>query len=135
MNNVVLQGNLASDPVSKDVTFGNKSTKVVRFTVAASENYKKADGTFGEDTQFVDCEAWDAGAVSIAKNWKKGDPVLVSGKIKKEVWEKDGQKHSRQTVRVSNFKKFARYQKTEETVTEPQQEEVGVQGGGEEIPF
>jgi single-strand DNA-binding protein len=129
MNKVVLQGNLASDPVSKQVG----QTSVTTFTIAVSEGYKKANGEFAEDTQFIDCEAWDSGGKSIADKWSKGDPVLVEGKLKKDVWEKDGAKHSRTKVRVSNFKRFARFQKQEaqdSQVTEP----VAV-SGGEDIPF
>ncbi len=131
MNKVILQGNLASDPVVREVN----GTQVVNFTVAASDSYKKADGTFTDDAQFVDCEAWDSGAKAIGNNWYKGDPVLVEGKLKKDVWEKDGVKHSRIKVRVTNFKKFARFQKSE--TTEAQQEGANVGAGlpDDEIPF
>src|SRR5690606_23068140 len=112
-----------SDPTLREVG----SSQVVSFTVAVSDSYRKADGEYADSTQFIDCEAWDSAAKSIANNWYKGDPVLVEGKLRKDVWEKDGTKHSRQKVRVLNFKKFARYSKSEEP-------EVPV-GNGEEIPF
>jgi single-strand DNA-binding protein len=132
MNNVVLQGNLAADPVSKQVN----NTTVVNFTIAASENYKKQDGSFAEDTQFIDCEAWDSGAQSIANNWYKGDPVLVQGKLKKEVWEQDGAKRSRVKVRVTNFRKFARFQKSEVAPEgQVEGENAGVGAPDDEIPF
>lgn len=130
MNNVFLQGNLAADPISRAVG----QSKVVVFTIAVSDRYKKQNGDWSDDTQFLDCEAWDSAANTIEQYWRKGDPVLVEGKLRKEIWEKDGVKQSRQKVRVQRFQKFSRAQKTEQVVEEPQVETSNV-GGGEDIPF
>ena len=108
MNLVVLKGNLARDPESREVTSNGRLTTVVNFTIAVSRHFKKADGTKDKDTTFIACEAWDTGAETIAKYVKKGDPILVNGSLKTETWEKDGQKHSRTKVRVQNFDKLYR---------------------------
>ncbi len=138
MNQVNLQGNLAADPVVRDVN----ATQVANFTIAVSDRYKKNDGTYAEDTQFIDCEAWDSAAKAIANNWYKGDPVLVEGKVKKDVWEdkETKKKQSRMKVRVTNFRKFARFQKneTQEQGQEGGQVEGANAGAGapdDEIPF
>jgi len=102
MNKVILLGNLTADPEVKVVNSG-KQTTVANFTLAVSRVYTKANGERDKDTTFVSCEAWDTGAETIGQYCKKGDPLLVEGSLKMEQWEKDGQKHSRLKVRVSNF--------------------------------
>ena len=152
MNDVKLKGNLARDPDVKEVAGANGTTKVANFTVATTRYFKKGDGSRGSDTTFVPCEAWDTGAESIQKLLKKGTPVLLSGSLKVESWEKDGQKHSRMKVRVKTFEKLysspESYQNTTtneegntqstetpaETPTEQAPEPVVV-GGGEDVPF
>ncbi len=108
VNLVVLHGNLTRDPELKSISTG---TSVVNFGIAVSRYYKKADGSKGQDTVFIDCEAWDTGAELVEKLLKKGDGVIVEGSLKMDQWEKDGQKHSKLKVRVNNFTKIARQEK------------------------
>lgn len=103
MNVVILKGNLAQDP---EIRVINSGTKVANFTVAVSRFFKKRDGTKDKETIFVPCEAWDTGAETIGKYFAKGDPVLIEGSMKMDSWEKDGVKHSRMKIRVSNFEKL-----------------------------
>lgn len=108
MNHVVLKGNLTADPEVKEVTAGERQTKVANFRVAVSRYFKRQDGTRDKDTTFIACEAWDTGAESIGNLLHKGDPVLLEGSLKSESWEQDGQPRSRLKVRVANFEKLNR---------------------------
>ena len=143
MNKVILKGNLTRDPELKDVTVRSNETTVATFTLAVSDYYKKANGETVQDTEFIDCEAWDTGAVTIGKILHKGDPVLLEGKWKTEKWEdKDGNKRSRSKVRISSFDKLARYSKPENgneaETSDTEQEDpelVSVGTDGEDIPF
>lgn len=135
MNIVVLKGNLTRDPEVRDVPLGDKSTTVANFTVAVSRYYKKANGERGQDTEFIDCEAWDTGAVTAGKILSKGDPVLIEGSLKVDTWEdkESGQKRSRTRVRVSNFDKLARFTKQESE--KPESQELVEVTNGQDIPF
>jgi single-strand DNA-binding protein len=106
MNLVILRGNLARDPELRTVGTAGRSTSVVNFTIATSREFTKNNGDTDKVTTFVQCEAWDSGAESIAANFKKGDLVMVEGSLRNDSWEKDGQKHSTMKVRVNNFAKL-----------------------------
>lgn len=108
MNMVVLKGNLARDPELRSVGSGDKQTSVVNFTVAVSREFTKSDGEKDKITSFIQCEAWDSGAETIAETLKKGDLVFVEGSLRNDSWEKDGVKHSTLKVRVNNFAKIIR---------------------------
>ncbi len=134
MNKVFLSGNLTRDPESKVVG----TTTVVNFTVASNRRFKKKDGTFGEETDFFSCEAWDSGAERIAANFTKGSKILIEGSLKEDSWEQDGQKRSRVKIRVDRFENLSP-RKSERPVDE---QPVGVgadaeggDGEGGDIPF
>lgn len=133
MNKVFLKGNLTRDPELKEVALGERVCSVVNFTLAVSRFYKKSNGETDQTTEFIDCEAWDTGANLVSKILKKGDPVLIEGSLKTDKWEKDGVKHSRVKVRVTNFDKLARFVKQDEQPKEQEQEVVV--NDGEDIPF
>lgn len=111
MNIVMLRGNLARDPELRRV--GEKNTAVVNFTLATSREFTKADGTQDKVTSFIQCEAWDTAAETIASSIKKGDLVMVEGSLRNDSWEKDGVKHSTLKVRVNNFAKIIKTKRTD----------------------
>jgi len=113
MNIVILRGNLARDPELRTVGSGDKQTSVVNFTIATSREFTKANGTQDKITSFIQCEAWDSGAETIASSFKKGDLVMVEGSLRNDSWEKDGVKHSTIKVRVNNFGKIIKTKKTQ----------------------
>lgn len=118
MNITLLKGNLARDPDLRSVNTGGKQTSVVNFTIAVSREYTKASGEKDKITSFINCEAWDSGAETIAESLKKGDLVLVEGSLRNDNWEKDGVKHSSLKVRVNNFSKITRLSKKRTVETE-----------------
>lgn len=123
MNIVILRGNLARDPELRKVTIGSKETSVVNFTVATSREFIKADGTKDKATSFVQCEAWDSGALAIDTTFAKGDLVMIEGTLRNDSWEKDGVKHNTYKVRVNNFGKITKIKKTMVSNSEENTEE------------
>ena len=104
MNIVHLSGALIKPPELKEIPNGSRTIKVVNFVIASSRRFKKKDGVADEETTFVNCEAWDSGAETIAKWFDKGDNIIIHGSLKNERWEdKDGNKRSRDKIRVSSF--------------------------------
>lgn len=112
MNIVLLKGNLARDPELRVVNPNGKSTSVVNFTIAVNREYVKSSGEKDRITSFINCEAWDSGAETIASSLKKGDLVMVEGSLRNDSWEKDGVKHSTLKVRVNNFSPIAKFTKS-----------------------
>lgn len=98
-NLVFLKGRLTRDVELKDVG----STQVAVFSLAVNRSFKKRDGTWAEETAFVNCEAWDSGAKTLQSDFKKGDGLAIEGELKQDSWEKDGKKMSQLKVRVNHF--------------------------------
>lgn len=121
MNITLLKGNLARDPELRSVNTGGKQTSVVNFTIAVSREYTKASGEKDKITSFINCEAWDSGAETIAESLRKGDLVLVEGSLRNDSWEKDGVKHSSLKVRVNNFSKITRLAKKKNVEVESEE--------------
>ena len=90
MNQVQLLGNLARDA---ELRFTQNGKAVATFTVAATNTY--VDSTTNEtkeQTAFINCVAWGKTGEAVS-NCKKGDRLLVNGRIQTRSYEdSNGQK-------------------------------------------
>jgi single-strand DNA-binding protein len=81
--------------VGSDVDFRNNSAPVASFRLASTPRERRgtewADGT----TTWLTVKAFYALAEHLAASVKKGDPVVVVGKLRTVTWEKDGVTQSR----------------------------------------
>ncbi len=72
----------------------------VRFGLAVDDSYKKASGETVKQTVFLDVN-WNVfGPNGKAALLTKGTPVIVSGRLKQESWEKDGKTNTKITVQA-----------------------------------
>lgn len=94
LNQTNLQGRITKDPELKQTKTGKK---VCSFTVAVDKRGKDAG------TNFIDCVAWEGRGETISKYFKKGSPILVTGRLDQQTWEKDGMKRSKLMVIVDDF--------------------------------
>jgi single-strand DNA-binding protein len=88
-NQVTLVGRAGKDPEVKAIPSGQM---VGSFSLAVSETWKGKDGKQQERTDWVKIEAWGKLAELIGQYVKKGSEVLVTGRLRIEEAEKDGQK-------------------------------------------
>lgn len=79
MNTVNLIGRLTKDPELKYTNNGKGNT---RFTLAVQRNK--------DETDFINCVAWEKTAENIAEYFKKGSQIAVQGAIRTGNYEKDG---------------------------------------------
>jgi len=87
-NKVVLIGNLARDP---EVRYTVDKRAWARFSVAVGYSWKDKNGEFQEGVDFVPVVVWGQQAEFCERYLKKGNLVLVEGKIKVRAYEaKDG---------------------------------------------
>ena len=99
-NKVFLMGNLTRDIETRQAG----STTVANIGLAVNRRFKKQDGQAGEETTFVDCEAWGRTAETMAQYLEKGRPVFIEGRLKLDQWQdKQGQNRSKLKVVVENF--------------------------------
>jgi single-strand DNA-binding protein len=94
LNTVSLTGRLVRDPV---VRCGESGHPWGVFTIASNFHYKNKAGDFQEDAAFVPCKAFGRAAETLAKH-KKGDMVIVTGRLRTESWEKEGKTQSQLTL-------------------------------------
>ena len=104
MNSCSFVGRLAQDPE----LFTVNGTHVVKFTLAINEYRRSKDGNKTKQVDYLDFEAWDSGATTIAKYCKRGDELAVSTSARQHKWsDADGNRHSLIKFRVNSFNLFS----------------------------
>ncbi len=101
-NKVILMGNLTRDVEMRTTPSGQS---VANFSLAVSRSWKGQDGQSQEQTSFINCVAWGKPGEIIAQYVKKGDALLVSGRLDQRSWDdkESGQKRSTIEVNVEDF--------------------------------
>lgn len=100
-NKVILMGNLTRDIEMRTTPSGQT---VANFSLAVSRSWKGQDGQTQEQTSFINCVAWGKPGEIIAQYVKKGDPLLVSGRLDQRSYDdKDGNKRQAVEVNVEDF--------------------------------
>ena len=90
MNIIAISGRLARDPELRTTPNGKP---VVEFTVAVDRPGVK------DQTDFIDCVAWEKKAEFVARYFKRGKRIEVSGVLTTRSYEKNGAKRKRTEVR------------------------------------
>ncbi len=94
LNKAILIGNLGADPEVRSTSNGGR---VATFSLATSRQWKGADGTRQEKTQWHRVVCWNASRgqqlADLAERYcKKGERVYVEGEIEYRTWQdKEGQ--------------------------------------------
>lgn len=81
MNLICIDGRLTKDPTIEEV--GNNKKKVARFSIACQRDKDNSD--------FINCVAWENNAEFLTKYFKKGDGINISGELRVDNYtNKDG---------------------------------------------
>ena len=102
MNICIIKGNVTRDP---EVKFLQTGTVVASFGMAVNRKWKDDQGNQKEEVSFFDVEAWGKTAETVAQWFKKGSPILITGRLKQETWDdkQTGQKRSKVKIVLSQF--------------------------------
>ena len=106
INKVILMGRLTKDP---ELRYTNSGTPVISFSVAINNGYGEK-----QQTDFVNCVAWNKTAEFVTKNFTKGKMIIVIGRITTRSWETQDGKRAYATEVTANEVSFG------ETKTSPQ---------------
>lgn len=82
-NKVILEGRLTADPELKTTQSG---VEFCNFTMAVDRNFKNGEERLAD---FPTLKAWRGTAAFIAKYFKKGDPILVDGRLETSKFDTD----------------------------------------------
>ena len=89
-NKVQLIGNVGNEP---EMTVLESGKKVIRFSLATNENFKKASGEKSQVTDWHNVVAWGKTAEIINQFAGKGKQIAVEGKLSSRSYEtKEGEK-------------------------------------------
>lgn len=92
INQVVVSGNLTRDPETRALPSG---MAVCNFSVAVNERIKdKTTGDWSDRPNYFDVTVWGGMGEWLGKNLRKGQSVVVAGRLNWRSWETDGQKRS-----------------------------------------
>lgn len=94
LNQLTLCGHLTRDP---EVKYLQSGTAVCEFGLAVNDRVKKGE-EWVDCPMFIDCSCFGKQAEFLGKHAQKGAAVLVTGKLRFEQWETDGQRRSKHKV-------------------------------------
>ena len=100
LNKATIIGNLTRDPESKALPSG---ITVVNFSIATNRNWKDKEGNKKEEVQFHNCVSFGKQADTIAQYVKKGQQLMVEGRIQTRSWEVEGGKRYATEIMVEQF--------------------------------
>ena len=92
MNVVILMGRMTRDPELK-YTSGGK----------AFANFSLAVQKTKDEVEFIDCTVWEKTAETIAEYFRKGNRILVQGRLSVSSYEQNGEKRRATRVVVNSF--------------------------------
>jgi single-strand DNA-binding protein len=98
-NSVQLIGRLGKDPEVKTFSKSKKAT----FSIATTDNYKNQKGEKVQDTQWHNIVIWGKLADVAEKYLKKGNEVVIEGKLVHRVYEAEGEKRYVTEVSVNDI--------------------------------
>lgn len=93
INHITLQGYFGADPILRKTPAGQD---VLTFNLGVRRDDKTTD--------WITCVAWNAAAVTISDYFKKGDEIVVEGRLQTRDWtDKNGTKRKEYEVITKQF--------------------------------
>ena len=91
INKAVITGNLGGDPELRATATGRS---VLTFNVAVNERVPDGNDGWTDRANWIKVTVWGNRAESLAKILAKGSKVAVSGRLRQEKWEHNGETRS-----------------------------------------
>jgi single-strand DNA-binding protein len=107
LNKVIIAGRITKDPEKRA---SNSGVSITTFSVAT--NHKTKDK---EQVEFHNVVSFSGTADAIAKYMKKGNEILVEGRLQTSSWEKDGVKKYKTEI-IAERVEFGSRPKVEEEI-------------------
>lgn len=101
-NKVIVAGNLTRDP---EMRYTPKGMAIAKLSLAINRQWRDEAGQTKEEVTFVEIDAFGKQAETIAQYVKKGQPLLVEGRLRQDTWDDKttGAKRSKLGVVLEGF--------------------------------
>ena len=133
LNVIVITGRCTKNA---ELSYTSQGTCICHFTIANNESRKDPTGKWIDTPSFFECTLFGKYAESMSRFLTKGRLISVTGRLKQDRWEKDGQKQSRIQIIVSELSLLPTTQKKDNpTELEPAETSTQTEQPQEEIPF
>lgn len=99
LNSVHLVGRLVRD---SELKYTSGGAAQCRFSIAVNRSVKKGD-SWTDEVSYFDLNLWGKQAEGLGKHLTKGKQVAVSGVLRQNRWEKDGQTMSKVEIQIENI--------------------------------
>ena len=117
MQKYIVSGRLTKDPVIKELKVGEETKKVANSSLAVRKIGKE------NETEFIELTFWNNGADYFAKNYHKGDAVIVYGIPSARAYQtQDGNVRATLCVTINEIERLSSGQPKEQ-VEAPAQEQ------------
>ncbi|OHA20489.1 MAG: single-stranded DNA-binding protein [Candidatus Taylorbacteria bacterium RIFCSPHIGHO2_01_FULL_51_15] len=132
LNKVMIIGNLTRDPELKAIPSGQQ---VCTFSVATNRVYKDKDGQQQKATEFHNVVVWGRQAETSGQYLRKGQSVLVEGRLQTRSWDgQDGKKNYRTEIVADRVQFGPKSTGSPGSEKEPPQEAKKDEGAGIQYP-
>lgn len=99
INTVLLTGGITKDAETK---YTGGGMAIASFALAVTDS-KKVGDQWQDESHYFDCTMFGKQAEAVGKLLTKGQQVTLTGKLRQERWEKDGQKRSKVVIIVDDI--------------------------------
>ena len=133
LNTCTLSGNIGNDA---EVRYTAGGMAITSFSLAVNHRRKQQDGSYADETSWVDCTIFGKRGESLQANGylQKGAKLAVVGHLRMSTWEADGQRRRKLEVIVDNIIGMTNYRKPQQPQAQQQQAYVP-DVYDEDIPF
>lgn len=130
MNKVILMGRLTKDP---EIRYTQNNMTVANFSIAVSRKFAKENDEVKAD--FFSVIAWNKTGEFVGKYFKKGQQILVSGRIENRNWtDQQGVKHYATDI-IAEEVDFAGSKAENNTNNNTENADITDFASGDDLPF
>lgn len=106
-NKVILVGNMTRDP---ELRYTPKGLAIAKIGLAVNRTWRNEAGEQKEEVTFVDVDLFGKLAENVGQYKRKGDPLLIEGRLRLDQWDdkQTGQKRSKLGVIGENVQFLGR---------------------------
>ena len=98
INHVVLVGRLTRDA---ELKYTNTGTAIGKFSIAVNRRKRSGD-QWTDEVSYFDIVLWGKTAEALNQYLQKGKQIAVSGELRQNRWEQDGQNRSKVEIIANN---------------------------------